>query len=614
MRHLSISVRGTAAAFSGRRMCNQTSMIVPCVQFRCNRARGAAFRGYRGRLKLEESDTVADVAELSTIRVQTDTGASVLTPETLTTFEQMEENVPHPLSEALRKWRHQQGYQTPTDIQKVVWPLSMSGRDLCCVAPTSSGKTLAYLIPILAKAINDRMGTAGEQEGVDERRKAAVAAASTCSDCGLLMVGPQRAPMCLATGAPHPPASLVNETTVARMMRLQDEKGDLAPKAIILAPTVLLCAQIERMCAQIQCGVNIGMFAKKSDREKVIDMEERAKQSDIIVTTPGSLMPAIGNERLSLRNCSTLVLDEVDSLLSQRAFEVTAPILKKFRQEQNQRETRFDANVGFRGKMQQMQVAAFSASLSEPLYDVVKKYVLKKGYRKIIANVSERGRTAASRSLSVSNRIVHNVYMVGPKLRLDKLRWLHESGMVPQTQKLVIFCNSRENVDWLSNEIPDICQRPVIILSSRSDLESQQRAFQMHNKRAAEWMVCTDVAARGIDFHDVWVLNWDMPHDIETFIHRSGRTGRHRNYGMCFTFFLPSDVKHARALVDLLREQQQQIPSRLAEYARQNPLQHFVSNTKYVSRHAINEVRETKYTSPVHSNSILKPPRDFVKN
>lgn len=258
------------------------------------------------------------------------------------------------------------------------------------------------------------------------------------------------------------------------------------------------------------------------------------------------------------------------------------------------------------------QVVAFSASLPPSLYDVAKRYVFRKGHRKIIANVSEKGRSTSSLSVSVSNKINHNIYMVGPKLRLDKLRWLNESGMVPPNQKLIIFCNSRGNVDWLSNEIPAVCQRPVIVLSSRSNIESQMKACRMHASGAAEWMVCTDVAARGLDFEGVWILNWDFPNDLEAFTHRAGRTGRHGQQGMCFTFFMPSDVKHARGLVDLLREQQQQIPSRLAEYARQNPLQHFVANNKYASRHIKSEVRERSYASPVYSVSDLKPPGGYV--
>lgn len=584
-------------------------------QTRHHRAhRNAAFKGYSGRLTIQDADLMsqARASELSTIRVQTDTGAPVLNPEVAESFEEVEGVLPQPLAEALQKWRTKHGHAAPTGTQRVVWPLGLSGRDVCCVSPTSSGKTMAYLIPLLSKIIQERMGTQAQRERDQERsREEALAAAATCPDCGLLMTGPRRAPVCRATGAPHPPPSLVNETAVARMMRLQDDRGDIAPKAIILVPTILLAAQIDRVITQFGCGIKAAMYVRVNDRQKIVDIEEKARASDIIVTTPGTLLPAIGaNSRLSLKDCNTFVLDEVDALLGRKMFEVTVPILKRFRQEQNQRETRRnnDLTIGNSSPAHSAQVVAFSASLSPTLYDIAKKFVLKKGHRKVIANVSESGRSTGSRSVSVSNKIVHNIYMVGPKLRLDKLRWLHESGMVPPRKKLIIFCNSRGTVDWLSNEIPDVCQRPTIVVSGQSTQHAQEKALQMHNNRAAEWLVATDVAARGLDFEDAWVLNWDMPDDFETFTHRAGRTGRHGQNGVCFTFFQPCDVKQARPLVDLLREQQQQIPSRLAEYARQDPLQHFVSNNKYQSRRATNEVRDTRYQSSVYSKGFLKRP------
>ena len=82
-------------------------------------------------------------------------------------------------------------------------------------------------------------------------------------------------------------------------------------------------------------------------------------------------------------------------------------------------------------------------------------------------------------------------------------------------------------------------------------------------------IIATDIAARGLDVKDIkLVLNYDMPQNLESYVHRIGRTGRAGETGLSISFFTDDDFKMAKPLIDFLKESKQSIPSELYDYYR----------------------------------------------
>ena len=539
-------------------------------QLRYKAVRGHKYLGFSGRVHQAMLETPLENQSPSTnpgamkIRVSTESGAPIVAPDTATSFQAVDALLPPSLQTAFPLYRKFQRMAVPTPVQQACFPLALRGKDVCCVAATGSGKTISYIVAALSNVIRGR--------GLDDEGSGAGRAGSkACPDCGL---DNTTASFCSATGSPHPPLSIVSETAAKRLQRLQDEAVEITPRAVVVVPTVLLALRVEEIIRKVNCGVRACVLVRYSREQQWVALEEEARHCDIVVSTPGALLNTLGSAgKMSLRRCSTFVMDEVDALLGRDLFQVTTPILKRLRRD-----------------ARKAQVLAFSATLPAVLYNIAKTHALNKAHRLITANVAEDGHSKEVGACATHfGKVAYVIHLVERKSKMEKLSSLVDAGEIPAQQRLLIFCGSKATIAWLSNEIARRFNKNVFVLTGDLPPAENAKMLRAFLSGPSHWCLATDVGARGIDFDDVWVLNYDMPSDLAMFVHRAGRTGRHGRSGTVISFFIAEESRLARPLCDLLRQHAQPVPARLAEYARQHYMAHFVANTKYVAKHNMDE-------------------------
>lgn len=270
-----------------------------------------------------------------------------------------------------------------------------------------------------------------------------------------------------------------------------EERGNL-PKAVILAPTRELCLQIaddlEGFSKYIPDLRLLAVYGGTNIEPQIRALKHGV---DIIVATPGRLIDLMNRKAAQLDDVRYLVLDEADEMLSMGFQEDLDTILE--------------------GVPEEHHTLLFSATMSKEIERIAKNYL--KDAEEIQVGSRNEG----------AENVNHVYYMVHAK---DK--YLALKRVVDYYPKIfaIIFCRTRmETQEVADNLIRDGYNAD----SLHGDLSQQQRdlTMQKFRKHRTQLLVATDVAARGLDVDDLThVINFGMPDDIESYTHRSGRTGR----------------------------------------------------------------------------------------
>ena len=282
------------------------------------------------------------------------------------------------------------------------------------------------------------------------------------------------------------------------------QKVDPADKhlqAIVLCPTRELA---------MQAADDIHDFAKYMPGVKVlavyggqdISRQIRALSAgvQIVVGTPGRVMDHMRRHTLKPQTVKFLVLDEADEMLDMGFREDIETILKEMPEER--------------------QTALFSATMPKPILDITNQYQHDAKYIRMTPN-----------EITVSS-IEQAYYRIAHK---DKEEVLARLLDFYQPKRALIFCNTKRMVDQLSDTLKS---RGYQAEGLHGDLSQNQRDTVMNLFRGGRisLLLATDVAARGIDVSNVdCVFNFDIPEDIEYYVHRIGRTGRAGKSGKSFT-------------------------------------------------------------------------------
>jgi len=171
---------------------------------------------------------------------------------------------------------------------------------------------------------------------------------------------------------------------------------------------------------------------------------------------------------------------------------------------------------------------------------------------------------------STSLAVTHSIRQTVRIIRQEETKWtallgflLHQVG---QEDRALIFCNTKSSAAALAISL---WQEGYRVVSIHGDKEQADREKALEEFKSGESpiLVATDVAARGLHIQAVQhVLNYDFPLNIQDYVHRIGRTGRAGAQGIATTYFSPSvDFRHARALVNVLRSSDQNIPKELVK-------------------------------------------------
>jgi len=238
-----------------------------------------------------------------------------------------------------------------------------------------------------------------------------------------------------------------------------------------------------------------------------------AKKPQIIVGTPGRMLDHIRRGSIRLNAIKTVVLDEADEMLDLGFREDIETILKTTPQER--------------------QTVLFSATMSPQIMELANRYQQEPHHIKI------------QRTETESPLIEQKYVEVHPRKKLDALTYLIEHH---QLNLALVFCNTKLQVDELVERLKGFGYSADGL---HGGMAQPKRAKVLNRFRQGnvQFLVATDVAARGIDVRNIEaVFNYDLPKDIEAYIHRIGRTGRAGQTGRAFTFIRREELNQLKKI------------------------------------------------------------------
>lgn len=293
-------------------------------------------------------------------------------------------------------------------------------------------------------------------------------------------------------------------------------------QALVLAPTRELAIQVaehfERLSAY-QPGTKVTVLCGGQDyRPQLKKLREGAQ---IVVGTPGRILDHIDRGTLQLNNLSTFVLDEADEMLRMGFIEDVETILSKLPEKK--------------------QIALFSATMPSRIRQIATRYLNEP------VSVEIRMETATVKS--VEQRFLFASQAQKPDALLRILA-------VEEYQGVIVFVRTKSSTEDIAEQLQHQGHRAMAI---HGDLTQtlRERIIAQFKQGAIDILVATDVAARGLDVERVThVINYDVAHDCETYVHRIGRTGRAGRSGVTILFVTP---KESRILTTIERHTRQRI-------------------------------------------------------
>ena len=273
-------------------------------------------------------------------------------------------------------------------------------------------------------------------------------------------------------------------------------------QALILCPTRELCMQITRDLRNYAKYIpEILIVPVYGGASIELQFKDLAKKPQIIVATPGRLRDMIRRNRVDFSNVKTMILDEADEMLNMGFQEEVDDILEYMPKE---------------GR----HTMLFSATMPKEVEAILNKYM------------TDPVKVAVGERNSGTANVDHIYYMMAAKDRYSVLK-----RIIDYTPSIygIIFCRTKlETQEIADNLIQDGYNAAAL----HGDLSQGMRDNVMDHfrKRSLQLLVATDVAARGIDVKELThIINYNLPDDIETYVHRSGRTGRADKRGLCLS-------------------------------------------------------------------------------
>jgi ATP-dependent RNA helicase RhlE len=346
------------------------------------------------------------------------------------------------LSKPILKALEDIGFENPTPIQEKSFPIISSGTDVIGIAQTGTGKTFAYLLPIL------------KQLTYSEQRQ---------------------------------------------------------PRVLIIVPTRELVAQVIGEIEKLTKYVTIRFYGVygasniNTQKQKVYD------GLDILVATPGRLIDLTLSRTLQLSAVKKLVIDEVDEML----------------------------NLGFRAQLNQIldslpvkrQNILFSATLNEDVEQMISKYFIQPKYVELVS----RGTP-----LEKINQYAYYVPNFHTKINLLKWLLLNEKNF----NRVLLFVKNKKIADEIFTTLDPEFSTEIGVIHSNKSQPQRFAAVNYFEEGVHRLLIATDIIARGLDLSDVsHVVNFDIPKEASTYIHRIGRTGRAEKKGIAISFI--SDAEKA---------------------------------------------------------------------
>ena len=361
-------------------------------------------------------------------------------------------------------------FEEMTPIQEKCIPLVLEGRDVMGIAQTGTGKTAAYLLPIL---------------------------------------------------------SLLDD----------NEYPDDAINCVIMAPTRELAQQIDQAMEGFSYylhGVSsIAVYGGNDGGRFDQELKSLRGGAPVVIATPGRLLSHLKVGNLNLARTSFFVLDEADRMLDMGFIDDILQITKLLPQD--------------------CQKLMFSATMPSKIWELAVTLL----------------RKPAEVKLKVSrpaDKIVQQAYVCYDPQKLQIIDHLFRNG---DLKRVIIFCGKKDRVKEIARQLRHL---KINCAPMHSDLTQQERDDVMYRFKAGQVdvLVATDIVARGIDIDDISiVINFDVPHDAEDYVHRIGRTARADRDGQAITFVNDRDIKRFMQIEKFLGREVEKLP--LPEGAGEGP-------------------------------------------
>jgi ATP-dependent RNA helicase RhlE len=358
-------------------------------------------------------------------------------------------NIIDPLCRALAK----EGYTAPTPIQTLAIPHLLNGKDLMGIAQTGTGKTAAFVLPILQK--------------ISEERRAA-------------MPG--------------------------------------VPRALIIAPTRELAAQIDQSFATYGQFLRFRHTVVFGGVRQGPQVKMLSQGVDVLVATPGRLLDLMNQGYIMLKGVEFFVLDEIDRMLDMGFIKDMKRIVSALPPKH--------------------QSLFFSATMSRETGEFAEKLL------------KDPVRIEATPQASTLECITQSVFFVDQNNKYPLLQGLIiEEDM----ERVLIFSRTKHRADKIAEALNKNRINADAIHGNKSQ---NQRTKAMHDFKSGRLrvLVATDIAARGIDVDDIsHVINFDLPNEPESYVHRIGRTGRAGADGKAYSFCAADERNMLRGIERLTR-------------------------------------------------------------
>ncbi|KAL6336967.1 hypothetical protein AAG906_036281 [Vitis piasezkii] len=315
------------------------------------------------------------------------------------------------------------------------------------------------------------------------------------------------------------------------------------PLALILSPTRELSCQIHDEARKFSYQTGVKVVVAYGGAPINQQLRELERGVDILVATPGRLVDLLERARVSLQMIRYLALDEADRMLDM-GFE---PQIRKIVEQMDM------PPPGVRQTM--LFSATFPKEIQRLASDFLSSYIF----------------LAVGRVGSSTDLIVQRVEFVHESDKrshlMDLLHAQRANGAHGKQSLTLVFVETKKGADSLEHWL---CMNGFPATTIHGDRTQQEREHALRSFKSGNTpiLVATDVAARGLDIpHVAHVVNFDLPNDIDDYVHRIGRTGRAGKTGLATAFFNENNSSLARPLADLMQEANQEVPAWLTRYA-----------------------------------------------
>jgi len=324
--------------------------------------------------------------------------------------------------------------------------------------------------------------------------------------------------------------------------------GD-GPIVLVIAPTRELAMQIEGEVSKFAYSSKIKhccVYGGVPRREQANRLRDGV---EIIICTPGRMLDFLESETTNLRRVTYLVIDEADRLLDMGFEPQLSSMFSQVRPDR--------------------QILMWSATWPKEVQQLSKKYFLTNDVIQVSVGSALSNIKANHRVEQIIECLEGGNYEKENKLYaiLRDDRYYGKAAL----QKVLVFAGTKKQCDFLHKMLRNDGYRVTVIHGDKQQFERDEALASFKEGRTTI-MIATDVASRGIHVNDIGlVLNFDMPQNIEDYVHRIGRTARCGKTGRAISFFTRNDAKRANKLIAILKDAKQPIPSKLEEWARMAP-------------------------------------------